>query len=114
MLSAGSSPPRARHVWRTSTPNETTAAIATPAYVITCGAIQNESRPITMCHRMSQPTPMPATALATSRAQSAPRDRDLNLDVPWPSNVGALRPPEQVVQRAGVQHLRGADPCAPG
>jgi hypothetical protein len=38
---------------------------------MTCGAIQNESRPMRMCQRMSHCTPQPPRALAASTPTSA-------------------------------------------
>src|SRR5262245_30068358 len=40
-----------------------------------CGAIQNESRPITRCQRISQPTPQAPTSFATSNV-------DVDFDPP--------------------------------
>src|SRR6266850_378946 len=49
---------------------------------MTCGAIQNESRPMTRCQRMSQPTPQLPTSFAASNAQSA-RRRPVICTTPW-------------------------------
>src|SRR5438552_2270266 len=57
---------------------------------MTCGAIQNESRPMPRCQRMSQPTPQPPTSLAATSAQSAHR----RMRVGNTRNVGAEGEPQ--------------------
>src|SRR3989442_653746 len=50
-----------------SMPKAIAALSVTPAYVITWGAIQNESRPMRRCQRMSHWTPQPPMAMAIRR-----------------------------------------------
>src|SRR5262244_2133198 len=65
--------PVPRHVSRASMPKDRMTAALTPAYVMRCGGIQNESRPMTTCHWMSHWTPQPATTLEATRAHRTAR-----------------------------------------
>jgi len=71
----------------------------TPAYVMTCGGIQNESRPMRTCHWISHPTPQLASIFAARRAQSAAR-RKASTSV-----VGVV-PTDVASGRAGVSVAR--------
>src|SRR2546422_5180022 len=92
-----------------------------------CGAIQNESRPISTCQRMSQPSPQPAVSLVVSKMPSAARRRATTstTSVATPGTarapgrlmgriLPATGPGQQVVERARVEDLRAAEPGAPG
>src|SRR5215475_9568659 len=67
--------PVPRHVSRASMPKDRMTAALTPAYVMRCGGIQNESRPMTTCHWMSHWTPQPATTLEATRPHRTARLR---------------------------------------
>src|SRR5262244_1390482 len=67
--------PVPRHVSRASMPKDRMTAALTPAYVMRCGGIQNESRPMTTCHWMSHWTPQPATTFEASSAHRTTRLR---------------------------------------
>src|SRR5688572_19465855 len=79
---------------------------------MTCGAIQKESRPITMCQRMSHPTPMPARALATRSIHRARRRRVI-VPAFYARSAAPPCPREQLVHAARVEDLPGPDPGAP-
>src|SRR5882724_2623770 len=92
----------------------------------TCGAIQNESRPISTCQRMSQPSPQPAVSLLANKMHSAARRRAMtSTSVAMPERarapgrlmgriLPATGPGQQVVERARVEDLVAAEPGAPG
>src|SRR6267143_4396751 len=91
----------------------------------TCGAIQNESRPISTCQRMAQPSPQPAVSLVVRRIQSAARRTTITSASPATRGqartpgrlmgriLPAAGPGQEIFERARVEDLVWRDGRAP-
>ena len=72
-----------RNVVRSATYPELSPAISPPAWISRCAGVQNVSRPIDMCHEMSQYTPTITHAAANTAVYACQRDDGRRRDSCW-------------------------------